>query len=301
MALRGAFVRRAAARSAGARGFASEKDIAMRINATKNIQKITASMKMVSQAKLNQQKRRLAEGRPFAAYLSSIMPAAEESTAEEQTFEMLDASKTPLFVPITSEQGFCGGVNSVHTKVLKIIMGKCAEEGKEPSIMVVGNKGRSQLRRLYEDKIPAYCIDVGRPLTFAGASALATEALKTPADSVFVMYNIFVSAIAYQPTIQPVLSLTGGEEEAMVEYEFEPDTKSEILTDLHEYNLASAIYSCYEDAATAEISSRVQAMENASKNAGELIDALTLLYNRTRQARITTELIEIISGASALE
>lgn len=87
----------------------------------------------------------------------------------------------------------------------------------------------------------------------------------------------------------------------MVEYEFEPDTKSEILTDLHEYNLASAIYSCYEDAATAEISSRVQAMENASKNAGELIDALTLLYNRTRQARITTELIEIISGASALE
>ena len=256
---------------------------------------------MVSQAKLNQQKRRLAEGRPFAAYLSSIMPAAEESNADEQTFDMLEASKTPLFVPITSEQGFCGGVNSVHTKVLKIIMGKCAEEGKEPSIMVVGNKGRSQLRRLYEDKIPAYCIDVGRPLTFAGASALATEALKTPADSVFVMYNIFVSAIAYQPTIQPVLSLTAGEEEAMVEYEFEPDTKSEILTDLHEYNLASAIYSCYEDAATAEISSRVQAMENASKNAGELIDALTLLYNRTRQARITTELIEIISGASALE
>ena len=301
MALRGAFVRRAAARSAGARGFASEKDIAMRINATKNIQKITASMKMVSQAKLNQQKRRLAEGRPFAKYLTSIMPAAEESTADEQTFEMLDASKTPLFVPITSEQGFCGGVNSVHTKALKLIMSKCSAEGKEPSIMVVGNKGRSQLKRLYDDKIPSYCIDVGRPLTFAGASALATEALKTPADAVFVMYNIFVSAIAYQPTIQPVLSLTGGEEEAMVEYEFEPDTKSEILTDLHEYNLASAIYSCYEDAATSEISSRVQAMENASKNAGELIDSLTLLYNRTRQARITTELIEIISGASALE
>lgn len=273
----------------------------MRISATKNIQKITASMKMVSQAKLRQEQMRLAQGRPFAAYLSSIMPEKEESTGEEQEFALLDAVKSPMFVPLTSDQGFCGGVNSVHTKALKLILAKCEAEGKDASIMIVGNKGRSQLRRLFADKITATCMDVGRPFSFASASAVATECLKTPADSIFVLFNIFASAISYTPTIMPVLPLGAADEEAMVEYEFEPDTKSEILTDLYEYSVASAIYSCYLDASTAEMSSRVQAMENASKNAGELIDSLTLLYNRTRQARITTELIEIISGASALE
>jgi len=283
------------------RGVASEKDIAMRIAATKNIQKITASMKMVSQAKLRQEQTRLSQGRPFAGYLSSIMPGDEESTSEEQEFALLEASQSPMFVPITSDQGFCGGVNTVHTKALKIIMAKCAAEGKDASIMIVGNKGRSQLRRLFPEQITASCIDVARPFTFTAASSIATECLKTSSDAVFVLYNVFVSAIAYTPTIRPVLQLGKGDDEAMVEYEFEPDTKAEILTDLYEYTLASAIYSSYLDASTSEMSSRVQAMENASKNAGELIDSLTLLYNRTRQARITTELIEIISGASALE
>jgi F-type H+-transporting ATPase subunit gamma len=116
------------------------------------------------------------------------------------------------------------------------------------------------------------------------------------------MYNAYKNAATYHQMYKIITPFSGeGDDEPLLAYEFEPDTKSEVLADLHEYLLTSQIYHSLMDGAAAEQSSRMQAMENASKNAGEMIDSLTLQYNRARQARITTELIEIISGASALE
>lgn len=180
-------------------------------------------------------------------------------------------------------------------------MAHCAEEGKSPKIFVVGDKGRTQMRRIFPDEMAGVATEVVAPMTFDMASAVASEALKVPNDSVFVIHNVFVSLISYRPSVQPIAQFATGDNEALVEYEFEPDNKSEILDDLFEYALTSSIYSGYLEGAASEQSSRMQAMENAMKNSGELIDKLTIIYNRARQARITTDLIEIISGASALE
>jgi len=180
-------------------------------------------------------------------------------------------------------------------------MAHCAEEGKSPKIFVVGDKGRTQMRRISPDEMAGVATEVVAPMTFDMASAVASEALKVPNDGVFVIHNVFVSLISYRPSVQPIAQFATGDNEALVEYEFEPDNKSEILDDLFEYALTSSIYSGYLEGAASEQSSRMQAMENAMKNSGELIDKLTIIYNRARQARITTDLIEIISGASALE
>jgi len=147
--------------------------------------------------------------------------------------------------------------------------------------------------------------EVVAPGTFTLASALSTELMAAGAadyDAVVIIYNSYVNAAVYKQMYKVIKPFSGeGENEPMPEYEFEPDTKSEIMTDMHEYLLTSQLFHSFMDGAAAEQSSRMSAMENASKNAGEMIGSLTLQYNRARQARITTELIEIISGASALE
>lgn len=254
---------------------------------------------MVSAAKLRLDELRLKEGRPFQKYLETIMPVRED--LDENEYDCLSESQTPIFVCLTSDKGLCGGVNSVITRQMKKVMAHCAETSKSPKLFIVGDKGRAQMRRIYADNMAGIATEVVAPMTFDMASAIASEVLKIEGDCKYVIYNVFVSAISYTPSIQPITTFSSGEDEALVEYEFEPDTKSEILEDLGEYALTTSIYSGYLEGATSEQSSRMSAMENASKNAGELIDKLTLQYNRARQARITTELIEIISGASALE
>jgi F-type H+-transporting ATPase subunit gamma len=147
--------------------------------------------------------------------------------------------------------------------------------------------------------------EVQSPGNFTLAGAIASELFANGAgdyDAVVIMYNAFKNAATYHQKYKVIKPFKGeGEEEPLLAYEFEPDTKSEVLIDLQEYLLTSEIYNALMDGAAAEQSSRMTAMENASKNAGEMIEKLTLQYNRARQARITTELIEIISGASALE
>jgi len=283
------------------RGMATEKQIKMQIMSTTNIKKITSSMKMVSAAKLKGDERRLKIAKPFNGWTARL--CEEDKLMEEATYEELP-SKT-LIVPFTSDKGLCGGVNSFISRGVKDAIKKLQNQGKSCDIVIIGDKGRSQLSRQHGDIIKRAMTEVVSPGTFGLACAITSEVIASGAkdyDAVMIMYNSFVNAAVYKQKYKVILPFKGeAENEPLVDYEFEPDTKSEILDDLYEYVLSSQMYYCFLDAAAAEQSSRVSAMENATKNAGEMIDSLTLQYNRARQARITTELIEIISGASAIE
>lgn len=302
MALNGTLraVARAPLAAAPARGFATEKQLAMRIVATANLQKITSSMKMVSTAKMRGDKNRLDQAKPFSKWVDAL----PGSTA--QAMEDLDTSDFPntnLFVCFTTDKGLCGGVNSYIMRGMRKVNTMLTEQGKSSKVVVYGEKGRGQLGRILQ--VESALTDGLYPATFTSISGVTNEVLKVDPseyEALHLVYNEFVSAIAYTPTIKTIPTLEGsGMSEPLVEYEFEPGTKSEVLADLKEYMLASSIFSCLMENAASEQSSRMAAMENASKNAGELIDSLTLQYNKARQTRITTELIEIISGASALE
>lgn len=283
---------------------ATEKQIFNQIQSTKNIKKITSSMKMVSAAKLKGDETRLELAKPFNEWTNALCgKPVHLDDLENITYEELP-QKT-LIVPITSDKGLCGGVNSFISRSVRDAIGKINAQGKECDVVIIGDKGRSQMSRSFPEKILRTATDIQAPGNFNLAAALSAELTAAGAvnyDAVMIVYNSYVNAAVYHQyykVIKPMV--VEGEGESMVEYEFEPDVKSEIMGDLYEYMLTSQIYYCFMDGAAAEQSSRMTAMENASKNAGEMIDTLTLQYNRARQARITTELIEIISGASALE
>jgi len=283
------------------RGMATEKQIANQIVSTKNIQKITSSMKMVSAAKLKGDENRLSKASPFNAWTSTLCD--EPTMCEFATYEELP-QKT-LIVPFTSEKGLCGGVNTLIVRNLRDCAAKLAAQGKECDFVVVGEKGRGPIRRLLGDKILRSTTDVQAPGTYALASALSAELMAAGAadyDAIVLMYNSFKNAATYNQKYKVITPFVfeGEESVTLSTYEFDSD-KAEAMQDLYEFLLSSQMFHCFMDGATAEQSSRMSAMENASKNASEMIDSLTLKYNRVRQARITTELIEIISGASALD
>jgi len=301
MALAGAAAARPTVARSVARGFATEKQILLRINATSNLKKITSSMKMVSAAKLKGDTNRLLAARPFNKW-------SEKLGTTQQSIEEIDTSSFPqknLFVAFSSDRGLCGGVNSFVTRGMKKVAAELSASGKEFKLIVLGEKGRGQMRRIFSDNMVSAHTELEYPANFHLVASIANEVSKVDPseyEAIHLVYNEFVSAIAYTPTVRTLVSLAGeGVNEPLVDYEFEPDTKSEVLADIREYLLASEITVALAENSTSEQSSRTQAMENASKNAGELIDSLTLQYNKARQARITTELIEIISGASALD
>jgi len=271
------------------------------IQSTKNIQKITSSMKMVSAAKLKGDEARRTTAISFNTWAEELN--GPPKFIEDATFEELP--QKVLIVPVSSDKGLCGGVNSFITRGVKACVKAMADQGKEADIAVIGDKGRGQLRRVYGDQIKLSMTELESPGNFTLAGAIASELIANGAgdyDAVVIMYNEFKNAATYHQMYKVIKPFSGeGEDEPLLAYEFEPDTKSEVLTDLQEYLLTSQIYHSLMDGAAAEQASRMTAMENASKNAGEMIDSLTLQYNRARQARITTELIEIISGAAALE
>jgi F-type H+-transporting ATPase subunit gamma len=268
-----------------------------RINGTKNIAKITKSMKMVSAAKLRGDQQRLAAAGPFSAWASAI-------TGNESELENIDTTAFPqknLIITMTSDKGLCGGVNSILCRMTRQMLAKLDSQGKSYQLLVLGEKGRAQLRRVYGDKFLASCTDRAVPYNFDLASALTQEAFSTEFDAVHILYNEFVSAIAYTPSIKTITPLLDPSSSFLYNIDVEPDNDTETLQNFFEYTVATQVFHSLLENATSEQSSRMNAMENASKNAGEMIHKLTLDYNRARQARITTELIEIISGASALK
>jgi F-type H+-transporting ATPase subunit gamma len=178
---------------------------------------------------------------------------------------------------------------------------KLEAQGKDAHLYVLGDKGRGQLGRTYGDKFVGTATERVMPYSFDLACKLSADANSGDYDAVHIMYNHFKSAIAYQPSVATLVPKTDSADEFFAPYEVEPENDPETLLNFHEYTLATKLYYSLLENATSEQSSRMSAMENASKNAGEMIEKFTLQYNRARQARITTELIEIISGASALE
>jgi len=271
------------------------------MGATKNIRKITSSMKMVSAAKLKGDESRLSKATPFNAWTGAI--CGEAKLCDDATYDELP--QKVLIVPFTSDKGLCGGVNSFISRNTKRMVGILTDAGKECDIVVVGDKGRSQMGRALGEHVKRAATDVVSPGTYDLAAALTSEIIAAGAadcDAVVLVNNSFVNSAVYKQVYKVISPMGGeGENEPMMAYEFEPDTKSEVIYDLYEFALTSQIYHSFMDGAASEQSSRMAAMENASKNAGEMIDSLTIIYNRARQARITTELIEIISGAAALE
>ncbi|KDO19514.1 ATP synthase F1 [Saprolegnia parasitica CBS 223.65] len=287
----------AAIKVAGARGMATEKQILMRINATSNIAKITKSMKMVSAAKMRGAERRMNDGRPFATWLENTNSKLRiyEKDGYVPAEELKEGHNT--FVPITSDRGLCGGCNSYIAKAMRLQINDVTENS---SIFTIGDKGRGQLRRTHGKYIIGNATETWiNPTNFAKASALAEVVLSmTPADEkLHVIFNKFQSAILYQQSIRTINT----DPETYADYELEPDNKEEVLLDLKEFQLATAIFHGMLESNTSEESSRMTAMENASSNASDLISSLRLVYNKARQSRITTELIEIISGAASLD
>lgn len=279
------------------RGMATEKQLKLRITGTKNIAKITKSMKMVSAAKLRGDQQRLAIADPFAAWTTSI-------TGNPKVLENLDAADFPeknLFITFTTDKGLCGGVNSILTRQTKALFNKLTASNKSYQVYILGEKGRGQLRRSVGDNFIGSASERLIPYNFDIASSITQDILSSEFDAIHLIYNEFVSAIAYTPSVKSITPMVDPTAEFLHAFEVEPENDEETLQNFFEYTLAAQVYQSLLENATSEQSSRMNAMENASKNAGEMIEKLTLQYNRARQARITTELIEIISGASALK
>jgi F-type H+-transporting ATPase subunit gamma len=304
------------------------KALQLRIASTKNIGKITKSMKMVAASKLRGDQMRLEAGLPFGeALLRCVVP--EESrpafgrkpTKDEEEAHSLnfntDAGKT-LFVGVTSDKGLCGGVNSSISKAIKAGVKAVEDEGKEGKILTYGEKCRALLQRDYGENL-TYTIDENwkDPSNFAKTSALAERIVAQEQDQAYVFYNRFINSIQYTTTRIPLpnfggptLELPNGTENTegepcgpaqLRDYECEDECREECMQNLYEFATAGILHMACLDNATAEQSSRMAAMDNATNNANDMIQSLELKRNRARQAAITTELIEIISGASALD
>lgn len=267
----------------------------------KNIQKITKAMKMVAASKLRaiQSKTENSRGlwQPFTALLGDT-PSVQV--------------KKDVIVTISSDKGLCGGINSTSVKISKALNKLNSGPDKETKYVILGEKAKAQLIRDSKKDIELCLTELQKnPLNYTQVSVLVDDILKNVEfDALRIVFNKFQSVVAFLPTVSTVLSPETVEREAesggklgeLDSYEIEGgETKSEILQNLAEFQFSCVMFNAVLENACSEQGARMSAMDSSSRNAGDMLDRLTLTYNRTRQASITTELIEIISGASALE
>lgn len=275
------------------RGMATLKDIRLRLKSVKNIQKITQSMKMVSAAKYARAERDLKQARPYGEGASSFYKAAEVEAPESK-------EKT-LIIAISSDRGLCGGVHSSIAKRIRLFMAENPGLVANTKVICVGDKVKAIVQRLFFNNILMSFNDFGKkPPVFEDATAVANAILESgfEFDSGILLYNRFKSVVSYETTEAPVFSMESIS--AAPKLTVYDSIDADVLRSYQEYSLASLIYYAMKENACSEQSARMTAMDGATKNAGEMIDKLTLTFNRTRQAVITRELIEIISGAAAL-
>ncbi|XP_073475544.1 ATP synthase subunit gamma, mitochondrial isoform X2 [Aquarana catesbeiana] len=275
------------------RNMATLKDITRRLKSIKNIQKITKSMKMVAAAKYAKAERELKPARVYGTGALALYEKAEIKTPEDQ--------KKHLIIGVSSDRGLCGAIHTSVAKAIKNEISSLAGSGKEVKVLGIGDKLRGILQRTHGSHFLITFKDVGRkPPTFGDASFIASELLNSgyEFDQGSVVFNRFRSVISYRTEEKPIFSLdTVANSDSITVYD---DVDADVLRNYQEFTLANIIYYSLKEGTTSEQSARMTAMDNASKNASEIIDKLTLTYNRTRQAVITKELIEIISGAAAL-
>ena len=294
------------------------KDLRTRINSVKSTQKITAAMKMVAAAKLRRAQEQAEAARPSAARMDRILGSLAASLAPGAGAPALLAGRgrdrVHLLAVATSDRGLCGGFNSTIVREARQRVRTLQSAGKEVKILCIGRKARIQLLREYGALIIETIDEVGRPsLGYADASAISDRLVALYEADAFdvctIIYNKFASAIRQIVTVQQLIPFVlPASEEAQEQartagsravYEFEPD-EGEILADLLPLNLSIQVFRALLENNASEPGARMAAMDNATRNAGDMIDRLTLNYNRTRQAAITSELIEIISGAEAV-
>ncbi|MDC0093421.1 F0F1 ATP synthase subunit gamma [Alphaproteobacteria bacterium] len=287
----------------------SLKDLKNRISSVKSTQKITSAMKMVAAAKLRKAQDQALASRPYTSLMDSIVSKIS-SKAAGTAIDLLTGksdNKTQLLVVFSADRGLCGGFNGSITRSVRKEVNNLQKDGINVKLLMVGKKSADSLNReygsLFIDKIEGKS---AKP-NYADAEVLATKIIELFENGEFgvckVIYNKFVSAIAQEVTFKSLIpaeiKINDAELNDTSVYDFEP-SEEEILTDLLPRNLATQLFSSQIESTASELAARMTAMDNATRNAGEMIDKLTLQYNRTRQAVITSELIEIISGAEAL-
>ena len=293
----------------------SLKTFRVRIASVKSTQKITAAMKMVAAAKFRRAQEQALAARPYAERMERMLGSLAGASSGGEGPKLLSGTgsdKVHLVVVATSDRGLCGAFNSSIVRGARQFIRQLLADGKTVKIFCVGRKGRDQLRRDYGKLIVETMEEIGRRrLSFADAQRVAGRILALfeagEFDVATLFYNRFKSAISQIVTRQQLVPFPverpSGDAPAATEggavYEFEPD-EEEILADLLPRNLAIQIYRALLENSASEQGARMTAMDNATRNAGDMIKRLTLQYNRTRQASITKELIEIISGAEAL-
>jgi len=283
----------------------------MRIASVKSTQKITSAMKMVAAAKLRRAQEQAEAARPYAMRMGRMLGSlAGSMTAGAGAPKLLSgtgADKVHLMVVCTSDRGLCGGFNSSIVRMVRVEIRKLQAEGKTVKILCVGRKGLAQLRRDYASLIVGAVEDVGRRrMTFAEAQRVSDKVLAmfdaAEFDVAALYYARFKSAMTQIPTrlqLVPFVASEAGAPDSGASYEYEPE-EGEILAALLPRNLAVQVYGGLLENAASEQGARMSAMDSATRNAGDMIKKLTLVYNRSRQASITKELIEIISGAEAV-
>ena len=289
----------------------SLKDLKNRINSVKSTQKITSAMKMVAAAKLRRAQEQAEASRPYAERMERVVGALAASMAGQEGAPAMLAGtgrdQVHLLVVVTSDRGLCGGFNSSIVRGARRAIRDLLGQGKEVKVLCVGRKGRDQLRRDFGRHIIGTIEDIARPrLTFAAADGIARRVTAMYEAGEFdvctVIYNRFKSVITQVVTLQQIIPFAApasGTNDSGVYYECEPD-EGEILEALLPRNLAVQVYRALLESAASEQGARMSAMDNATRNAGDMINNLTIIYNRSRQAYITKELIEIISGAEAM-
>ncbi len=292
----------------------SLKDMRTRINSVRATRKITSAMKLVAGSKLRRAQEHAEAARPFAAKMAAMLANLAAAVKDQGEAPPLLAGTgkddVHLIVVATADRGLCGAFNSSIVRATRRRIQELKDQGKAVKLICVGRKGRDMLRREYGDLIVEFVDGIAgkRRIAFADAERIAQKILElyeaAGFDVATMVFNRFKSAMSQVVTfkqlvpVEPPESAAAGEGVQAI-YEFEPD-EERILAELLPRNLAVQIYGALLENAASEQGARMVAMDNATRNAGEMIDRLTLRYNRQRQANITKELIEIVSGAEAV-
>ena len=287
-------------------------DLKKRIKSVKSTQKITKAMKMVAAAKLRKAQENAEKGRPYSQKMQNIILNLTKSIKDPTNAPKLlvgtGKDEDYLCVVLTADRGLCGGFNSNICKLAKSKFKKILSEGKKLKIITVGTKGLDQIKRDYgKHIIKKFGFKDKKQISFTEAELIGNEIInlfnQKEFDKCILFYNNFKNVITQIPQSQQIIPAESDSSDLKnddnLSYEFEPD-EDEILEDLLPKNISTQVFKAFLENAASEQGSRMTAMDNATRNAGDLVDKLTINYNRSRQASITKELIEIISGAESL-
>ena len=287
------------------------KDLKNRIESVKNTRKITKAMQMVAAAKLRRAQDAAEASRPYSERFNSVLASLAASVGSSEGAPLLlrgtGKQDVHMLVVMTAERGLCGGFNSSIAKLARSHAAKLKENGKQVKIITVGKKGRDAIKRdLGEYFIEHVDLSEFKSIKYVNAQSIAKALLSRFDDNEYdvatIFYSKFVNVVTQIPTVQQIIPATFDDQSSASDktiYDYEPDEET-ILADLLPRGVATQIFSALLENGASEQGARMSAMDNATRNAGDMIENLTIEYNRSRQAVITNELIEIISGAEAL-